>query len=141
MSGGMSRDELLEFLGRRGRVGVLGTLDRRGQPHLVPVWFRFDGSVVTVWTSDERIWVRNLARDSRVAFSVHDDGPPYGGVTMKGVAAVETGTGAGIVEEIKAISRRYLAEAEVDAYVETWRDLRSIVTIQPERIVSWAESG
>ncbi len=137
----MSPEEIQDFLDRPGRVGVIGTLDRHGRPHLVPVWFRFDGSVVTIWTKEARVWVQNLVRDPRVAFSVHDDGSPYAAVTIKGRASVQTGAETEIVREIRRISRRYLAAAEVEAYVEEWPDLRSIVTIQPERVVAWAKAG
>ena len=68
-----------------------------GSPHVVPVWYRWDGHDVLVWTHEERLWVRNLRRDPRVAFSVQEPKPPYGAVTVRGQAEIRTaGAEAGL---------------------------------------------
>jgi hypothetical protein len=45
------------------------------------------------------------------------------------------------VEEIRAITRRYIVPEEVEGYIARWPDLRTIVTIVPARIVSWSAGG
>jgi PPOX class probable F420-dependent enzyme len=117
-------------------VGVVGTTRMDGSAHVVPVWYRWDGDAVLIWTQEERLWVRNLARDPRIAFSVQEVKPPYGAVTMRGTAEIRTG-GADAADELRRICRRYLAEGELEAYIAEWSHLRTIVHIHPSAITAW----
>jgi hypothetical protein len=105
------------------------------------VWFRWDGSSVKVWTTDSRAWARNLIRDPRVAFSVQTSDAPYPAVVMRGLATMTTGDEAAVLDEIRAITERYVGPEEVEPYVTDWPALRTIVTISPSSVVSWAEGG
>jgi hypothetical protein len=69
---------------------------------------------VTIWTSETRAWVRNLQRDPRVAFSVQTFEEPYPAVMMRGDATIATVNDAATVEEIRAITRRYIVPEEVE---------------------------
>ena len=139
----MSPAELETFLAQTfpTPLGVIATLRRDGSPHIVPVWFRWDAGVVKLWTTETRIWVRNLLRDPRVAFSVQTFEEPYPAVMMRGDATVVTADDAATLEEIRAITRRYIVPEEVEAYIADWPDLRTVVTIAPDRIVSWSAGG
>ena len=75
---------------RPGLLAVVGTLSRDNCPHLVPVWYRWDGQAVLVWTLAERAWVRNVQRDSKVGVSVQEGGTA---LMMKGRATVHTSDG------------------------------------------------
>ncbi len=136
---GMNPDELYAFLNRTNPplLGVVGTQREDGWPHLVPVWYRFDGRAVHIWTHAERAWVRNCRRDDRVAFSVQEDRPPYAAAIMRGNATVASGDGAEISAEIRRITARYVAESGVDTYIAGWPGLRTIVTITPVQTASW----
>jgi PPOX class probable F420-dependent enzyme len=139
----MNQNELDAFLGQTfpTPIGVVGTLREDGSPNLTPVWFRWDGASVTVWTTESRVWVSNLKRDPRVAFSVQTFDAPYPAATMRGIASVETADSPEVIAEIRAITERYVAADEVDLYINNWPSLRSIVTIRPDRIFSWLEGG
>jgi PPOX class probable F420-dependent enzyme len=134
----MSGPELRAFLDRTrpALLGVVGTLRRDGAPHAVPVWFRWDGETARIWSDESRGWVRNALRDPRVAFSVQEIEPPYAAVVMHGRAEVET-RGGDIDAEIRRITRRYIDEADVEAYIAGWAHLRTIVAIHPDSISSW----
>lgn len=136
----MRREEIQSFLDSTSpaMLGVVGTLRKDGAPHVVPVWYRYDGEAVRIWTTEERGWVTNVLRDNRVAFSVQEPEPPYAAVVMHGRAAIETSESAEVSEEIRRITRRYIAEPEVESYIAGWRDLRTIVTIRPERMSAWS---
>jgi PPOX class probable F420-dependent enzyme len=117
-------------------LGVLGTTRRDGSPLLAPMWFRFDGSRVLIWTGDatQRVWVRCIGRDDRVSFSVHDYLSPWPSVVIRGHARVSALTPRQIDEEIRRISLRYISADEIDDYVESNRDLKTIVTIEPTKV-------
>ena len=139
----MSPAELETFLGQvfPTPLGVVGTLRQDGSPHLVPVWFRWDGAAVAIWTTQTRAWVRNLLRDPRAAFSVQTFEEPYPAVVMRGTATVATADDAMTGEEIRAITRRYVPAEGVESYIADWPHLRTIVTIVPDHIVSWSAGG
>jgi PPOX class probable F420-dependent enzyme len=120
-------------------LGVVGTVRRDGSPHLAPVWFRWDGQSIKIWTEASRLWVRNLVRDARAAFSIHADKPPWPSAVFYGTATVETGDLPSVHDEIRAITRRYVLPEQVESYVSNWPDLLTIVTISPERVTSWSE--
>ena len=139
----MSETELEAFLGQTfpTPLGVIATLLRDGSPHVVPVWFRWNAGTVSLWTTETRVWVSNLKRDPRVAFSVQTFEVPYPAVMMRGSVTISTADDAATVEEARAITRRYIAPDEVEGYVAEWTDLRTIVTVIPDRIVSWSAGG
>lgn len=135
----MSPEEITQFLSRvePALLGVVGTLGRNGSPRLAPVWFRYDGERVHIWTDEQRRWVRNLLRDPRVAFSVQEPAPPYAAVVMQGRAEVTTGDAQAVSDEVRRITARYIEPQSVDAYIAGWAHLRTLVTIRPERVSSW----
>jgi len=139
----MSSAELEAFLGQvfPTPLGVVGTLREDGSPNLVPVWFRWDGAAVTIWTTQTRAWVRHLVRDPRTAFSVQTFEEPYPAVVMRGTATVTTADDRATNEEIRAITRRYVPAGGVESYIADWPDLRTIVTVVPDHIVSWPAGG
>jgi PPOX class probable F420-dependent enzyme len=139
----MNEAELEAFLAQAfpTPLGVVATLRSDGSPHIVPVWFRWHASAVTIWTTEARAWVRNVLRDPRVAFSVQTFEEPYPAVVMRGTASVATADDSATIEEIRAITRRYVAPAGVEHYIENWPDLRTIVTVVPAHIVSWSVGG
>jgi PPOX class probable F420-dependent enzyme len=134
----MGPEEISAFLDQTdpALVGVVGTVRADGSPHVVPVWYRWDGNLARVWTHEERLWVLNLRRDPRAGFSVQEAKPPYAAVTMRGRAEICTG-GAEVEDDVWRITRRYLAESEAREYVTAWSDLRTIVRIYPEAVRAW----
>jgi PPOX class probable F420-dependent enzyme len=68
--------ELRELLERPNVVHVATVLPD-GSPHSVPVWARLEGERVAFFTQPTTRKARNLARDPRVAISVHDRDNPY----------------------------------------------------------------
>jgi PPOX class probable F420-dependent enzyme len=132
---GPARDLLM----RPGLLGVVCTRRPDGSPQANPVWFRFDGERIRVWTDEERRWVRNLRRDPRVAFSVHENERPWVSLTVRGRAECGAGGPAGAEEEIRRISARYLAAPEIEAYTAAWPQTKSIVIIDP-LAAFWAQA-
>jgi PPOX class probable F420-dependent enzyme len=135
----LSPSELDEFLNRTrpALLGTVGTLRANGSPHVVPVWYRWDGEAVHIWSDEGRGWVRNVLRDPRVAFSVQEPQPPFAAVVMHGRAESHTSDTDDVSAEIRRITLRYIEEAEADEYVAGWARLQTVVTIRPGSISSW----
>ncbi len=135
----MTPDEISSILDQASPplLGVVATLRPDGSPHAVPVWYRWDGSAVSIWTGTDRAWVRNLRRDPRVAFTAQQAQPPYGAVIMRGRADISA-PGADVDGDIGRIARRYLPADECDPYVAAWPQLRTIVRVRPATIHAWS---
>jgi PPOX class probable F420-dependent enzyme len=129
-------DEIRAFLDRP-LLGFVATLRRDGSPNAVPVWYRYDGAAVSIWTEERRGWVRNVLRDPRVSFVVAELEPPYAGVIVRGEAAVRTAPDDVTAREVRAITRRYIPADEVEEYVARWPGLDTIVTVRPSTLTGW----
>lgn len=131
----MTEEELRAFLDRP-LAAIVGTVDAKGHPHSVPVWYRYDGSAFVIWTTDSRAWVRNVQRNPQVSIVVAENDFPFAAVIAKGAAEVTTDA-PDTDEEIRAISRRYLGEDAVEDYARSWASLRTIVRVRPRTVHAW----
>ena len=136
----MNPEELSAFLERRdpALVGVVGTLREDGSPHVVPVWYRWDGESILIWTDDLRVWAKNLRRDPRVAFSVQEMEAPFAAVAVRGQATLTRGDSGEILGQIRRIIERYIPARELPAFLESWlAGPQILVRIEPEVVRSW----
>ena len=139
----LSPEEMRRFLSQTTPplIGVVGTLGEDGFPHLAPVWYRYDGTRFHIWTLETRTWVRYIASDNRVGFSVHESEGSSRGISAKGRAQIVTSDGEGVTQEILHITQRYVPNArDVEPYIHRWRHLRTIVSITPDRISAWKDA-
>lgn len=103
------------------RLGRLATLSASGEPHVVPVGFRYNAELDTIDIGGHNIRkskkYRDAARDGRVAFVVDDVLPPWKprGVEVRGLAEV-------LGEGGKQIMQNFDDE---------------MLRITPTRIISW----
>lgn len=83
----------------------VATVMADGSPQTTPVWAERDGDTVLFNTAKGRAKAENLARDPRVAVTVHDPGNPYTYVQIRGRAElIEDGAR----DHIDRLSRKYL---------------------------------
>lgn len=85
---GIVCDLEMEAALRRARVGWLGTTDPGGGPHLVPVWFFWDGTAVVLYSKPEAQKLRNLEQMPEVAFAVEPRARSMCSVLIEGRAEV-----------------------------------------------------
>lgn len=135
----MTPEERAAFL-ERPLCAVVSTLRADGSPSGVPVWYRWDGSKLLVWSGEDRAWVRHLLRDPRVAVTIAEHGEPYGAVLMRGTARVASGRDAETFAEIRRICARYVEADEVDETIDAYEtgSPHAIVTVEPDWIGGWA---
>src|SRR5947209_3775810 len=74
------------------RLGRLATVDDKGQPHVIPVGFRYNPDLDTIdiggrWMAGSKKW-RDIVRHPLVSFVVDDVAPPWQprGVEIRGRA-------------------------------------------------------
>jgi PPOX class probable F420-dependent enzyme len=84
----MSKAEYTAFLDAPPRCAKLATVRADGSPHVVPVWFIFDGEQLIFTAGPTSVKVRNLLRDGRAAICVDEDTPPFHYVLLEGRAEV-----------------------------------------------------
>lgn len=83
----------IEYLGSQ-RLGRLATVNSKGDPHVVPVSFRYNAELDTIDIGGHNIAqsrkFRDAARQGRVAFVVDDVLPPWKprGIEIRGRAEV-----------------------------------------------------
>ena len=131
-------EDVHEFLNRKlpGMLAVVGTFAKDGYPQLVPVWFRWDGQEIIIWTLESRAWVQNIFRDPRAGVSVAEEVGSMA-VMMRGHASVETSEGQHIDDEVMRITRRYVPESGIGEYIDPWSHLRTMVRIRPRKLYVW----
>jgi nitroimidazol reductase NimA-like FMN-containing flavoprotein (pyridoxamine 5'-phosphate oxidase superfamily) len=127
----MNEQEIAEFLALR-QVGAVATLRADGSPMGVPIWFRWTGSEVKIWSSPNVGWVKRLREDPRVAFTVFEHEAPRRAFYVRGTASVVEGSMAELRDEIRAISARYI-DGDVDRELASYDGggPKAIVTITP----------
>lgn len=119
-----------DLVGEKKAFAHLATLLPDGNPHVTPMWFDFDGTHFRFNSAQGRVKVRNMARSSRVAFSIADPDNAYRYVTVRG-HVVET-TAQGADAHIDALAKKYLGQ---DRY--PWRradEVRVMYRVLPERV-------
>ena len=120
------------------RIADLATINPDGSPHIAPVWYRYDGAVVKVFTQHTAVKLRNIRHDPRVALSIATHSEPYGYVIVSGTAAISD---EGIPDEVRQMAIHYKGEAEGEAYIRealaqfTFR----LITITPTKMSGWME--
>ncbi len=123
------------------RVARLATVDAQGQPHVVPIVYAFDGSLLytPLDAKPKRVDVHQLQRVKNIRANPHvatvvddyaDDWTQLAWVQIRGTAQlVEEG-------EAHATGVRLLT-AKYPQYQTMPLDDRPIIVITPERITSW----
>jgi nitroimidazol reductase NimA-like FMN-containing flavoprotein (pyridoxamine 5'-phosphate oxidase superfamily) len=116
------------------------------QPHVVPVWYAWDGECL--WISGFRSTrkFRELRRNPRCAVVVDgggpppDDGPPAWGALLEGRAELITAPAELVVAQSTLIYTRYLGEEGVlDPEPQSWiHDAENtLIRLEPEKIFVW----
>jgi PPOX class probable F420-dependent enzyme len=137
----MSDAEMHDFL-REQKVVTCATMGPSGRPHLMPLWYVPEGTVLRAWTFAKSQKVKNLERDPRATLQV-ESGTEY--QELRGVMLecdVEIDRDTDRVADIGVqIFDRYTPGTDLP---EGTRDMvmmqapkRVAMTFTPTRIASW----
>jgi PPOX class probable F420-dependent enzyme len=124
-------------------VCVLATIDPQHAIHAVPMWFAAEEDAILLATGGRSRKVKNLERDPRATFVVHDSRPGFEvcGAAIAGRVTVLAGDSA--TSAIDRVHRRYVAEsAEENEIVRTFlASDDSALRLSPESAWTWDERG
>jgi PPOX class probable F420-dependent enzyme len=133
----LTADEIEELLAR-DLVGHLATLDAAGYPHVTPIWFIWDGSLIRMTSFAHRPHLARIRADPRAGFVVDQEGAlredgerPNRQVRVVGRATIELDAGNRWTREIR---RKYGAQAERPA--DAVLGPRCVITLTPEHLLA-----
>ena len=109
----------------------LATLMKDGSPHVTTVWVDTDGKNVLINSSTDRVKVKNMERDPRVAISVVDPADGYRSVIVRG--KVKEIAPDQDHKHINSLSAKYTGNPVYQRLVPGVTRLR--IVIEPERVI------
>ena len=121
------------------KVLRLATIDQKGTPHIVPVWYLYSQKKFYVGTNTRTEKAKNLKKNKRVSFCI-DVGihsPKIYGVMGKGNAKLilEKNKVSSIT---KKILKRYFQTLENKSAKELLDDTDCIIEITPKKLSTWS---
>ena len=131
----MTPEQLKEFLGSKALID-LATITPAGYPHVVPIWYEWDGTSLWMSTPMYTKKIKNLQKNQKVGFSIALPDLPYCAVIGRGEAELSEDTGG---ELIKRLCYRYLPKEKAEAYFPMLmeRGTRMKIKLTPAWMKSW----
>ena len=129
----MKQDKFL----KSQKILRLATIDKRGMPHIVPVWYLYKDGIFYVGTNTSTKKAKNVKKNPKVSFCV-DAGirSPIFGVMGRGVAKLILNKK--IVSSItKKILLRYFSSLNNNSAQELLAKTDCIIKITPKKITVW----
>lgn len=125
------------------RTITLSTIDPRGFPHSVAMWFVMDGDVALMTTYAKSQKTRNVERNPKVALMA-ESGQTYDtlkGVLIRGYAEVVRDEEL-CLQTLKAVNGKMMGSFPegIDDALRAQARKRVVLRIKPERISSWDHS-
>ena len=107
-----------------------------GFPVLASLWFVPEGGKLWCATQRGSSVVSLLSRDSRCAFEVSVETPPYRGVRGTGVATLHDDRGE---EILRVLMERYLedTDSKLASFLLARVEQETAIAIEPQTLVSW----
>jgi PPOX class probable F420-dependent enzyme len=140
---GEERDILTSALAREllssRLVAYLATLNRDGTPHVVGMWFVWDGEALLLPTSRKTRKARNLLQDPRATVTIDDS---RGGLDLRGVTIIgraEIVDAPRSLELNRAIHRKYVTDRglALDPVRHYLGGDDVTIRLLPERVSAW----
>ena len=114
----MTKDEIRSFLLQGTFTGKLGTINKNGTPHVVPIWYTIDNEDNIIFnTGGNSVKAKNMQRDNRVRLCVDDQFPLYSFVTIDGIAEIiSNAEPKELFKWTKIIAARYMGNDKAEEY-------------------------
>ncbi|WP_165554143.1 PPOX class F420-dependent oxidoreductase [Kribbella capetownensis] len=93
-------------------VAFVGTIGKRGEPQVTPLWFLWDGERVRISLVEGRQKLRNLQRDPRISVVIVDPARPTYYLELRGR-----------IDELRPDPELALEQAIARKYTGDWADV------------------
>jgi PPOX class probable F420-dependent enzyme len=139
----LSAEEQQDFL-RRTKTLILSTIDHRGYPHSVPMWYEMDGATFVMTTYAKSQKAMNIRRDPKVAL-LAEAGETYDtlkGVLIRGRAEIISDVDMCVGTLLRVHEKMAGAPLPpgADEALRVQAGKRVIIKVAPERVSSWDHS-
>ena len=112
-----------------------------GAPHLLPLWFTFDGEAITIYSKPDAQKVRNIRRDPRVMVAVGAARSDFDVTLLEGRAEVVE-LGHASLAQVVGLERyrepMRLLGIDVEEFLATYSQP---IRILPQRVLQWGRPG
>lgn len=140
----MSYLEIRGFLKKDTFTGKLGTVDKDGNSHVVPIWFVLgDGSAnnkigdIYFTTGVDSTKAQNIQRNNTVSLCVDDQEPPFSFVFLRGKANIFPYKEKETIGWATKIAARYMGRKKAALYGKTnGGEGTVLVRIRPKKIIA-----
>ena len=131
----LSQDELVAFL-NEAPLARLSSMNPDGTIHIASVYFKYDNGDILIGTQDISHKIRNIKNNPNVTLLIDDQEPPFRGVLIYGVAALEY---EDVIAKRASIFSRYMSaeDAQSSAADLANRFQSVVIRIQPNKVISY----
>ncbi|HEX6646446.1 MAG TPA: PPOX class F420-dependent oxidoreductase [Nitrososphaeraceae archaeon] len=133
----MTTDEIRSFLLQKTFTGKLGTINKNGTAHVVPIWYTLDeeGNIIFN-TGKNSVKAKNIQRDNRVRICVDDQVPLYSFVIIDGIAEIISDIPTEIFKWAKIIAARYMGNDKAEEYGRrNSSEEELLIKIKPTKVI------
>ena len=138
----MTRSEIDAFLSE-ALIARLATVRPDGRPHVVPVWFWWDGESLYLETGPDFVKVKNLRHNPACAVTIDmtEGGLRFKAVILEGRAELLTKPQV-VRDMVDCIYTKYLGREGILAPIPTkMRESEHvIIRLVPERVLNWDDT-
>ncbi len=128
------RDEFL----KKQKILRLATLDNKGNPHIIPVWYLFNSKKLYIGTNSKTKKAKNVKNNSKVSFCVDTgiNSPDIFGVMGQGNAKLIREKNE-VVKISQRILLRYFKTLNNKSAQELLEETDCIIEIRPKKYSVW----
>lgn len=133
----MTKDEIKKFLLHGTFTDKLGTINKDGTPHVVPIWYTVDEEDKIIFnTGYKSVKAKNIRRDNRVRLCVDDQAPLFSFVTIDGIAELISSERSEVYKWAKIIAARYMGNDMSEVYGRrNSAEGELLIKIKPVRVI------
>jgi general stress protein 26 len=128
---------LKKSLVKKQKILHLATIDQKGIPHIVPVWYKYIGKKFYIGTNTRTVKVKNIAQNNKVCFCI-DRGvwSPIDGIMCTGKAKLLKDQH--VVKKIAGrILLRYFKSLKEKSAKQLLDQTDCVIEITPLKTTSW----
>lgn len=116
----------------------LGTVRPDGRPHMIPVWFFWDGETITIYSQPNNQKMRNLQHSTNVTLALNTADVGDDVVIVEGKAellgkSTQTMNNPAYLEKYDWLIKKMKADSETMA-----ADYSEVIRVTPTRFISWS---